>query len=258
MSQRVRVPCAQCSAGLSLPSGRVGNVTCPKCLTKFTADTRDISENASTAAWGFAENKLKGMRQVIVALNADDSPNCSEIGSLAMLGGTNEKFLQSPCVVGVMELQTHPHPRVLVRLDTLSERLARDKLSIAFTFFETKFGGLVVLYVQAPSIDENLDSPFLECTFGLDAEITANKLLALFGGSNLTITLAEEGGMFDTVEGRFDRNFDITGGCGKKLSSEYENLLRYHQGLADVDFRETNRVVEELIPLNKSPIMDLP
>jgi hypothetical protein len=195
--------------------------------------------------WYQAESKEKSVRQIVLT-----SPAGKEIKSRFGMLLLTTKFmplLNNTWATGFFTLDNDPGPFLMVRGDNVVNDMRGSPVSVAFSFYRMRKGGLVTMYVyvDCPSVEKRLTHKIVlfEISYGLDDANREYKAIIdrAIGLESLHICFAEgrgtgqhlPGGGFssESINAQYDLIIPLSKECRDALRKEYDSILSYHAAL---------------------------
>ncbi|MBK6504534.1 MAG: hypothetical protein IPG02_02435 [Ignavibacteria bacterium] len=123
-------------------------------ISPISGKTSSVSHSQETeiqsgSNWYFAENKSKGLRQVVFNIS-EDLIQETKLGSL-ILAAKYKNLAEKGWATGFFRLDGDRGPFLLVRADDYVEEIKKSKMKLGISFFRMDAGGLFGIYVHVDS-----------------------------------------------------------------------------------------------------------
>jgi hypothetical protein len=236
-------------------------------LKNLFGRTATSSSAAKGSAWYLATAHNNRVRQIVFTL----SPTCvceSEFSGLEL--SSHYRVAEYDWKAEVVDLDTVPEPKLIIRVDNLTSKLRGYVTRVAFGFCHMKSSGLFSIHV-------NVDCPQATCReigrvnigfeilAGLDQADSVNCYGKFIQRPNTNICFMErtERRLHETMpptsilQGKFDLVWDVPPDCLRGLEREWNGLLSYHKKLSSPDFQSAVSDAYKIIPncSEKCPIL---
>jgi len=195
--------------------------------------------------WYQEELIQKNVRQVVFEAGAGQAMS-PKFGQL-LLTAKFLPLLTNTWATGFFYLDSDPGPFLMVRADKIAGSLRDSPITVAFSFYRMKAGGLIVMYVHAdcPAVAQTLKHPIVlfEIAYGLDDENIEMKRIIerAINGACLHLCFTEGDGPAEVspdfvsstgMRSQFDVQIPLSPDCKIALQKEYNDILTYHAGVS--------------------------
>ncbi len=144
-------------------------------------------------SWTDTNFTSKSMRQIVIEVK---SPiwKTSRFKHLALPYDKYHTILQNPVSTGFVKMASEQTPILLIRANDLSGALKTTWLKVAFSFFTTEKGGVLVVFIepQGDRIVIGLNYSHIEMVYGLDNDETVNRIREGWKNGYLDLVLADK------------------------------------------------------------------
>jgi len=232
------------------------------------------SLSLSGSNWYFAENKSKGLRQMIFDIS-EDMIQETKFGSL-ILAAKYKNLMEKGWATGFFRLDGDRGPYLLVRADNFVEEIRKSKMKLGISFFRMDSGGLFGIYVHVDSdnLRKERDNPnvYFEIAYGLDESGSVDLMTDFLKNDQLELTLADKndrssqsiydpsGGGFISMTpplSKYDISISLDENCKKILNDELKELKKYHSSIpsGSRNFQSSVQQLWNIMPETDNPIL---
>jgi hypothetical protein len=232
------------------------------------------TEIHSGSNWYFAENKSKGLRQVVFNIS-EDMIKESELGSL-ILAAKYKNLTEKGWATGFFRLDGDRGPYLLVRADGYVEEIKKSKMKLGISFFRMGAGGLFGIYVHVDSdnLRKERDNPnvYFEIAYGLDESGSVDLMTDFLKNDQLDLILADKNdrgsqSIYDSSGGgfismtpplcKYDIPISLDEDCKRILNEELMDLKEYHSSTPSGrrNFQASVQQLWNIMPETDNPIL---
>lgn len=236
--------------------------------------TDKSSESLSGTNWYFAENKSKGLRQIVFDIS-EDMIKETKFGSL-ILAAKYRNLMEKGWATGFFRLEGDRGPFLLVRADDFAEEIRKSKIKLGISYFRMDAGGLfgIYVYVDSEKLRKERDNPnvYFEIAYGLDESGSVDLMTDFLNKDQLELILADKNdrssyNFIDTSSGGFKSSvaplckYDITisldENSKKILNDELKDLKNYHSSVhsGKRNFQASVQQLWNVMPEMDNPIL---
>lgn len=247
--------------------------------TEVKSEIIDDSEQQSLkiqsgSNWYFAENKSKGLKQIVFDIS-EDMIQETKLGSL-ILAAKYKNLMEKGWATGFFRLDGDRGPFLLIRADDYVEEIKKSKMKLGISFFRMDAGGLfgIYVYVDSDNLRKERDNPnvYFEIAYGLDESGSVDLMTDFLKNDQLELTLADKNdrssqSIYDPSGGgfilmtpplsKYDISISLDENCKKILNDELKELKKYHSSIPSGrrNFQSSVQQLWNIMPEMDNPIL---
>jgi len=208
----------------------------------------------STSTWRFAEDKGRGVRQVILSFTGELTTPSRFKSTFTYPGHFKEMFYdQTPFATGFFRTDRDQGPFLLVRCwGSFGKEETVDSLKafrVAITFIQRPTSGLVAVFVTGGMLSLISNKGHIERFYGLDEALTRDLLADAISKEAIYVALDGDSGF------KYDARLSLDDSCRQVLAREWQNMLAYHKGIKLPDYRKAAQEAFNSFPEKTDPIL---